>query len=216
VLDAASLVSPEGRAKAAEAALAVIAEHPSELVRDQYVMQVADRCRLDPEQLRARLRSPGARRVAVDQTVTVATKVWLPEDHEINALLALIHAPDVVDPLLMMDTKLTTGMFVNLKNAAAFHALASTSSLHEAIEMADPGARELLQQLAVAEVDGDPEDAAARLLTEAVRRSLRSMRTAIPPEVHLALNDINEPNTRRAAIDELLTWLSSRSEEADE
>ena len=56
--------SPEGRARAAEAALAAIAEHPSELVRDQYLMEVADRCRIDPDRLRASLRS-GRIRVAV-------------------------------------------------------------------------------------------------------------------------------------------------------
>ena len=53
VLQAADLRSAEGRAKAAEAALAVIAEHPNELVRDQYLMLVADRCRLEPDALRA-------------------------------------------------------------------------------------------------------------------------------------------------------------------
>ena len=44
---AADLATPEGRARAAEAGAGVIAEHPSELVRDQYVMEVADRCRVD-------------------------------------------------------------------------------------------------------------------------------------------------------------------------
>jgi len=53
VLGAADLRSAEGRAKAAESALAAVAEHPNELVRDQYLMQVADRCRLDPVALRA-------------------------------------------------------------------------------------------------------------------------------------------------------------------
>ena len=32
-----------------------VAEHPDDLVRDQYVMQLADRCRLDPARLRERL-----------------------------------------------------------------------------------------------------------------------------------------------------------------
>jgi len=44
---------PEGRARAAEAALALVAEHPSALVRDQYLMQVADRCQLEAPALRA-------------------------------------------------------------------------------------------------------------------------------------------------------------------
>ena len=217
VLTSAPLASPEGRAKAAEAALAVIGEHPSELVRDQYVMQVAERCRIDPEQLRARLRSPGAKRVTVDRVVPIASRVWLPETQEVNVLLALIHEPDVVDPLLMIDTKLTASMFADLKNLAAFNALASTASLHEAIEIADAGASELLLRLSVVDFEGDPEAAVADLVREAARRQLRRIGTSetpIPPIVNQALNDINEPNTRGPAMAELLTWLGSQSEEA--
>jgi DNA primase len=52
VFAGADLSTAEGRAKAAEAALAVVAEHPNGLVRDQYLMQVADRSRLDAQALR--------------------------------------------------------------------------------------------------------------------------------------------------------------------
>jgi DNA primase len=52
---AADLTSNEGRARAAEGALAIVAEHPSELVRDQYVMDVASRCRIEPDRLRPML-----------------------------------------------------------------------------------------------------------------------------------------------------------------
>jgi DNA primase len=55
VLGAADLTTAEGRARAAEAALDAVAEHPDDLVRDQYVMQIADRCRLEAERLRPRL-----------------------------------------------------------------------------------------------------------------------------------------------------------------
>jgi DNA primase len=55
VLGAADLSSVEGRAHAADEALVAVAEHPDDLVRDQYVMQVADRCRLDAGRLRERL-----------------------------------------------------------------------------------------------------------------------------------------------------------------
>lgn len=55
VLSAADLRTPESRAKAADAALEVVAEHPDDLVRDQYVMQVADSCRVDAGLLRDRL-----------------------------------------------------------------------------------------------------------------------------------------------------------------
>jgi DNA primase len=55
VFAAADLSSVEGRARAADAALAAVAEHPDDLVRDPYVMQVADRCRLEPARVRERL-----------------------------------------------------------------------------------------------------------------------------------------------------------------
>jgi DNA primase len=55
ILGAAELGTPEGRARAADSALAAVAEHPDNLVRDQYLMQVAERCRLEPLLLRERL-----------------------------------------------------------------------------------------------------------------------------------------------------------------
>ena len=64
ILDAAELSTAEGRARAADNALTAVAEHPDNLVRDQYLMQVAERCRLEPLLLRERLeqlRSTGPR-----------------------------------------------------------------------------------------------------------------------------------------------------------
>ena len=55
ILEGAELATPEGRAKAADGALAAVAEHPDNLVRDQYLMQVAERCHLEPGLLRERL-----------------------------------------------------------------------------------------------------------------------------------------------------------------
>ena len=49
--------TPEGRARAAEAALEVVAEHPDELVRDQYVMELADTL---PHRRRPAAGPPGA------------------------------------------------------------------------------------------------------------------------------------------------------------
>ncbi|HET9610616.1 MAG TPA: DNA primase [Acidimicrobiales bacterium] len=52
---AADLATNEGRARAAERALEIVAEHPTELVRDQYLMDVASRCRVEPDRLRVLL-----------------------------------------------------------------------------------------------------------------------------------------------------------------
>jgi DNA primase len=46
------LHNPEGRARAAEAAIAAITEHPNPLVRDQYLATVSDRTRIELAQLR--------------------------------------------------------------------------------------------------------------------------------------------------------------------
>ena len=50
-----SLASIEGRVQLANSALSLIAEHPNPLVRGEYLMVVADRCRLDPRELERRL-----------------------------------------------------------------------------------------------------------------------------------------------------------------
>src|SRR5581483_8025030 len=52
LLRAADLGSVEGRAAAAKGAVAVIAEHPDDLVRDQYLMQLAERVGIDVDRLR--------------------------------------------------------------------------------------------------------------------------------------------------------------------
>lgn len=51
----ADLSTAEGRARAANEALATVAGHPDPLVRDQYVMAVANRCQIEPDRLRARM-----------------------------------------------------------------------------------------------------------------------------------------------------------------
>ncbi len=129
-------------------------------------------------------------------------------------MLALIHAPDAVDELLMQDPELTESMFTDLKNLAAFRALASTATIEAAMSAADPGAADLLLQLSVADFDGDPHDAVASLVRAAARRAIASSTTPIDPQVHKALLDVNEPASRGEAITQLLTWLRSRSEES--
>ncbi len=62
MLGRAALGTVEGRVKAAEAALSVVAEHPNEMVRDQYLMTVADHCRVPPDQLRAAVSRRGGAR----------------------------------------------------------------------------------------------------------------------------------------------------------
>lgn len=57
IFGSADLKTAEGRAKTADAALTAVLEHPSEFVRDQYLMEIADRCRMEPSALRSRMES---------------------------------------------------------------------------------------------------------------------------------------------------------------
>ena len=55
MLDGANQATAEGRARAAELAMEVLAEHPSELVRDQYIMDVADKLHIEAGMMRPRV-----------------------------------------------------------------------------------------------------------------------------------------------------------------
>ena len=164
VLASADLRTPEGRARAAEAAVAVLAEHPSELVRDQYLMQVADRCRLDADRLRQGLARPGAQahRPAPRRGITRPE----PAGPEVEALRLAVHRPEEVAD------RLEEVLFADELHLAAFRALVSAPTLHEAIAGADPAAAALLQRLAVEEAHADPDDVVARLAREAGVRAL--------------------------------------------
>jgi DNA primase len=58
VLAAGDMSSVEGRARTAEAALDVVTEHPDPLVRDAYLLEVSDRCRVDISRLRELASAP--------------------------------------------------------------------------------------------------------------------------------------------------------------
>jgi DNA primase len=49
----AEMGTAEGRVRAGAVAMGFVRAHPNDLVRDQYVMEVADRCRIDPDRLRS-------------------------------------------------------------------------------------------------------------------------------------------------------------------
>jgi len=172
VLAEANTRTAEGRARAAEAALAVIGEHPRELVRDQYLMQVADRCRIDVSRLRDLLRAgrnkPGARLVAVAPPAS-SPRPRL-DGPELEALRLLIFRGAEIRPLL------DSCLFRDEMCAAAFRALATTATFADALEIAEPAARELLTTLVIEEPDTDPFVEACNLIRSCAERRLVEMR----------------------------------------
>ncbi|CAN5554933.1 DNA primase [soil metagenome] len=170
VLGGANLSTPEGRARAAETALAVVAEHPSDLVRDQYVMEIADRCRLDPDRVRAGQLTGGPS--APGPRVAQGPTGRGDDGPEVQALRLAVHRRAEMVPLL------DDVLFGDERHRAAFRAVADTADLHQALAAADPGAAELLGRVAVEDTEAEPDDVFRRLLREGGRRALAELEDA--------------------------------------
>ena len=220
LLASANLSTAEGRARAAEAAMKVVAEHPNQLVRDQYLREVADRCRLDVESLRSM-------RIAPSRPSSPAATTPTPRRAETPAHVVLrlaVQRPEDVGELLH------ESLFVDDIDAAAFRALCDAGTFHESVELAGPEAGELLQRLAteeIFEVDASQEVgllAASRC--QSVLHDLEAeMRAEWDPDLaklHGQLLQLRadlsadaDEQRRRAAIDELVAFLSERVEEGE-
>ena len=124
-----------------------------------------------------------------------------------------------------MADRLEEVLFADELTLAAFRALVSSATLHEAIERADPGAADLLQRLAVEDTDADPDDVVARLADRAAQRALRSLEAearssedgglVLAPTmawVKLTVEAMREPQGRRDAAGLLVAWLVERYE----
>ena len=215
-LDAGDLRSPEGRAKAAEHALEMVAEHPNELIRNQFVATIAGRVDIPADQLLRSIARSGQRvRVAPVNPRAVARRHDGPET---EALKVAIHRPDAVAG------KLHEALFTDPAHRDAFLAIASGDPLTEAIEAAPPDAAALLSRLAVEDADADPVDVLAGLARVATDATV----TRLTRELHdggdadtLGPNIAWLKNTREQLADEqlcseateaLVAWLAQQAD----
>ena len=221
-LSAGSVATPEARARTAESALLVIAEHPSELVRDQYLMEVADRCRLEPDQLRQQL----ARIARGGATAAVApARPPSARDHrdgaEVEALRLAVHHPDTVGHLL------DEALFEDELHAAVFRALAPGGTMHEVLDRCDPGAADLLQRLVVEEAAADPDNIANLLIAAAARRALHRLdatnrrsfdadRSREIAWLKIAIEQVDPDDADPDVRAQLLAWLAEQADVAEE
>ncbi len=216
VLGAANLSNPEGRAKAAELALDAIREHPSDFVRDQYLMQVSGRCGIDLDRLRSSIRSSSGR------AIRIAAPATRPDAHdgpELEALRTAVHHPAEMAGFIV------PSLFDNELYATACHWLFSNPSLTEALDNADPESVELLSRLAVEEAHSEPVDAATRLIEECSRRQLRVLESeaqrADDPMMYsptlawlkLRIMELRNPLVSDVSRQALLAWLSEKADE---
>ena len=138
----------ESRARSAESVAQLVAEHPNELVRDQYAVKLAERLDIDANQLRvtiARAQS-GARRVPSPPARAAApTPAPAADRVQLEALRWAVHEPTLVASLL------SEQLFRTDVARAAYRSLARASTFDEAVQAADGETRSLLLRLAVEE-----------------------------------------------------------------
>ena len=205
---AADLSSNEGRARAAEQALEIVAEHPADLVRDQYVMDVASRCRIEParlrEQLARTLARPARRRSPSSSSPERDEPPWPSEggsrvvanqpdgESPAAAVAATVnrrHAPPREGPALevlrhavhdpeAVGPWLDAILFDDPVLLGAYEALLASDTRAAAMASAPPAVANLLARLLVDEPSSEPFDAVRLLCMEVARREIAAVRLA--------------------------------------
>jgi len=228
------LRSPESRVRAASAAVSLIAGHPNVLVRDQYLMLVADRCRVDPARLRQLAAQPQVaegesappRRIAVSDGDVVrrpsGPNSTLPLA-ELEALRLAVHRPEEVA------RRLEEELFGHPLARATFVVLASAETLHEAMELASPEVAAVLSRLVVEESEAEADEVMVRLAERAGDRALKELQADVrqakePGEIaptiaflklmleQLRVDGDHAEEERREAEQSLVRWVVARAQ----
>lgn len=226
VLDVANVSTAEGRARAAEACVRMLAEHPSELVRDQYLINVADHVRVDVSTLRNRLhevlrRPHEARDVPAPPP---RRREPLPRPGQ-EALRLLMHSPQDIA------SRLESVYFVHETQRRIYDGLRATSSALALIDVlrkeGNDLAVEIATELSVDELGRrySPDDVAAvvaQLLRAAVSLELKNVERELrqgvmpPDEAMTTIRDVKEQvalleGPQHAEVEaNLRQWLLSR------
>ena len=235
ILAAGEMSSPEGRARVAQLALLAVAEHPAELVRDQYVMEIADRCQIEPDRLRELLRNPlpvqplpartgrqRSRDVDDDGRVTLTERpvvVDLRESAELEALRLLAGRRDeIVD-------RLAPVLFTEGLPRRAYEALAAGPDVHAVLAGDDVEVATLVTRVSVEESLAEVDDVINRLAREAGMRRLQSLeRTARMSDdplgyapllgwLKLQVDVLGGDQQETDSAGELVTWLAAEAAE---
>ncbi|MEM7094215.1 MAG: DNA primase [Actinomycetota bacterium] len=225
VLDAGDLSTPEGRARTAQRAVGVVREHPVDLVRDQYLMQVADACGVDTARLRTMSEAPAPmveERRWVSNEPTYEEPVYrfepIPPSTERTMLLLCLHRPaevrDWVEPHMFGDPRLRS-VFTALLDAPS-------DDLFEMIESVGPELGDAIGYLAALdEPDDDPtqvmghflHDAGLRRVGELQREAQRTGDPALMPviaDIRLLIPQIRESSFDLTVAEGLVPLLSTQ------
>lgn len=220
--------SPEGRARAAEQAVRVVSEHPNEMVRDPYLLEIGERCQIEVASLRdlaskSRANPAASRRRngAGDRRESTQRERELPNEPDEDAV-PRGGPPRLSDPQaaaaedeairLVIDhpgeaERLHANLFAHSVRQEAFQALRN-HRFDAAVQSCGPAAAELLRRLAVEGFDADRDDVLAGMARLAGRRTLAGIGRGLRP---LDATDELAVDVSRSA-----TWLKAELEKLDE
>lgn len=218
VLADRDLGTAEARARAAAAALAVVGEHPDPLVRDQYLMDLADRLRLPADQLRQRL-AGGPRPQAGSQRSAPTGALSRPADSpEFEALRLALGDPAAIAPALH------EVLFVDPLCLDAYRRLAAADWRARDLADAPEEVVALVQRLAAEQTASQPSEVVERLVEAAGQRELgvlgaeartagdeRALEVAgLVAWLKPRLEELRDPRTAAGAAPVVMEWLLSR------
>lgn len=218
-----SMDSIEHRARAAEDAIQLVTEHPNALVRDQYVMTIADRCRMDADRLREMVRNPKRRSATVAEAPLFPAPQQGSDNVEDQAIQLMIGDDHDVSDLL------SVGLFVTPMRGEIFAAVRDAPTVREAIDMLGADESNLLRELTASSDEGlDANAVASRLLAkaadrlarqlEAEARSTGEIETLLPDVKFLRqwVIDLREPISDLTELAPLADWVAMKSDQTSE
>ena len=185
--------------------MTVVNEHPDPMVRDPHVVEIADRCHVDPDHLR-RFAAGGpqhgtgsCRRRRQVPAHRSAGERLTPEDEA----RAAGHSPATTE----VAGRLHATLFGDPVHREAYEALEHTGGVVEACDLVSEPAAQLLHRLAVDAGNASVEDVLARVARLTASRAMNNLR-------RLAAS-ADDPAMRQQ-YSASVVWLKSQSERLDE
>ena len=178
-IDAGDRDSIEGRVRTANRALAVVGKHPDPLVRDKYMMVVADRLQLDSGLLRQRLAELSGSPNSATPPPTADGLAPIPQ-LELTAIRLASQTDDRrdlwwLDPLLYADPR-ARSVALALRHAA---------TVAEAFKnLKDKDRPALLVAATERALAGDRDEIAARLVEAAIERRISNLDSTTPEDIN--------------------------------
>jgi len=208
-LESQKIDTPESKNRALERAVAIINEHPSEIVRRDYASQLAQTLGIkEVEDVVRRVDQRLDRKMSrIEATAPTSSRVR--ENAEFVMLALMVNDFDAVTGIVSEE------VFLDEAHRRVFRALlAHHNDFKRAEADLDPEAQELLSRVLVVSVDGDPRKEGINLLRAAVRRELARRVTNTSPEVisrdrgiRQQVERLSERDVADSDVTDLLAWL---------